>query len=154
MKGTHDNTTDLTVGSKSYTVPPNTRVIINLSGVHTHPRYWGDDSLEWKPSRWILTAEGDGPSLDREYLLTPPRGAFMGWSDGNRACPGKKFAQVEHAAVMAALFRDHHVEPAKLAGENGDEARKRAADCIADSGMLLLFQMLRPETVPLTWSKK
>ncbi|GME48497.1 uncharacterized protein K452DRAFT_130448 [Neofusicoccum parvum] len=154
VKGTQDNTTDLTIDNRSYTVPPNTRVILNLNAVHTHPRYWGDDSLEWKPSRWILTAEGDGASIDREYILTPPRGAFMAWSEGNRACPGKKFAQVEHAAVMAALFRSHRVDPVELAGEDAEQARKRTTDCIADSGMVLLFQMLRPQDVALTWSRR
>lgn len=78
----------------------------------------------------------------------------MGWSDGKRACPGKKFGQVEHAAVMAALFRNHRVGPAKLEGEDMDQARKRAADCIADSGMRLLFQMLPPESVALIWSRR
>ncbi|OMP88823.1 Cytochrome P450 3A31 [Diplodia seriata] len=154
VKGTQDNTTDLTIDGKSYIIPPNTRVILNLNAVHSHPRYWGDDSLEWKPSRWIVTAEGDGASIDREYILTPPRGAFLGWSDGNRACPGKKFAQVEHAAVMAALFHSHRVEPVRLAGEDMEQARKRTADCIANSGMVLLFQMLRPQDVSLTWSKR
>lgn len=125
-----------------------------MNAVHTHPQYWGDDSLEWKPSRWILTAEGDGASIDREHLFTPPRGTFLGWSDGNRACPGKKFIQVEHVAIMAAMFRSHRVDPMKLAGEDMEQARKRAADCIANSGMVLLFQMLRPQDVALTWTRR
>ncbi|KKY20233.1 putative cytochrome p450 monooxygenase [Diplodia seriata] len=89
VKGTQDNTTDLTIDGKSYTIPPNTRVILNLNAAHSHPR----------------------------------------------ACPGKKFAQVEHAAVMAALFHSHRVEPVRLAGEDMEQARKRTADCIANSGM-------------------
>lgn len=154
IKGTQNHATDLTIDGKSYIIPPNTRIILNLNAVHTHPRYWGDDSLEWKPSRWIRASKGNSLAIDQEYIFTPPRGAFMGWSDGKRACPGKKFGQVEHAAVMAALFRNHRVGPAKLEGEDMDQARKRAADCIADSGMRLLFQMLPPESVALIWSRR
>ncbi|KAF2136432.1 uncharacterized protein K452DRAFT_130448 [Aplosporella prunicola CBS 121167] len=153
VKGTQNNTTDLAIGEHVYPIPPNTRVIINLNALHSHPRYWGDDSLEFKPSRWILIKEGDGPAIDREYLYTPPRGAYLPWSDGNRACPGKRFAQVEHVALMASLFRDNRVEPAKLEGESDELARKRTLDCIASCGMRLLFQMLRPEDVALKWMK-
>ncbi|EKG20449.1 Cytochrome P450 [Macrophomina phaseolina MS6] len=151
---TQDYATDLVIDGKTYTIPPQTRVLFNTNAAHTHPRHWGDDSLEFKPSRWILTAEGDGPAMDRESLRPPPRGAYMAWLDGNHVCPGKKFSQVEYAALLVTLLRDHYVEPVKEAGEDIEQARKRAKDCLADSGVNLVFQMLRPETVPLVWKRR
>ncbi|GME39068.1 uncharacterized protein K452DRAFT_130448 [Neofusicoccum parvum] len=151
VKGTAVHPADLIVDAATYTVLPHTRVILNLNAVHTHPRYWGHDSLDFKASRWVVT---DGPSIDREYLRAPLRGAFMGWSDGSRVCPGRKFVQVEHVAVVVALCRDHHVEPVRLEGESAERARKRVVECVGESGMRLLFQMLRPESVALAWRER
>lgn len=71
-----------------------------------------------------------------------------------RVCPGKKFSQVEHVAVMVAMFRDHYVVPVKHDGETEAAARARAMDTLKDTGMLLLLQMFHPESTPLTWEKR
>jgi cytochrome P450 len=134
-------------------VPPHTRVILNLPALQSHPKYWGNDSLEWKPSRWIKTEPGDGPVYDRERIVTLSHNAYIPWGEGNRSCPGKKFAQVEHVAVMVAMFRDHRVAPAKNEGESEGAARARAVATLKDTGMLLLMQMFHPEKTPLEWKK-
>jgi hypothetical protein len=97
---------------------------------------------------------GSGPVHDREDILMPTHGAYMPWSEGNRSCPGKKFSQVEHVAVMVAMFRDHCVEPLRRDGESRQAARERAAATVKDTGMLLLMQMLHPEKTPLVWQKR
>lgn len=51
----------LDIGDKHITVPANTLVISNHTALHTHPRYWGNDNLEWRPSRWIETKEPKDP---------------------------------------------------------------------------------------------
>ncbi len=43
---------------------------------------------------------------------------------------GKKFAQVEFVAVMAALFRNHRVEPIPRSGETLSEARQHVLDVV------------------------
>jgi cytochrome P450 len=43
-------------------------------------------------------------------LFIPPKGAFLPFSDGARACPGKRFAQVEITAVLAVIFQEHSLE--------------------------------------------
>lgn len=43
---------------------------------------------------------------------------------------------------MAALFRDHYVEPVVEHGESMERALKRMEEVVADSGMVLLLQML------------
>lgn len=136
------------------TVPPHTRVILNLNALHRHPQYWGDDGLEWKPSRWIQTTPGDGSVHDREQIVMPDHGAYLAWGEGNRSCPGKKFSQVEHVAVMLSMFRDHYVAPMRRDGETHEAARQRAVDTLEDTGMLLLLQMLHPEKTPLEWRKR
>ncbi|KAK8059097.1 hypothetical protein PG996_009027 [Apiospora saccharicola] len=131
-------------GAKTITIPPKTTVLVAYSAVHTHPEFWGPDSLEWRPSRWIL-----------EELITPRRGTFVGWSEGERNCPGKRFSQVEFVATMATLFRDHRVDPTKRPGESADESRRRIhCQLETDSAQILLLQMLHPERAALSWRKK
>ncbi|KAK4235018.1 hypothetical protein C8A03DRAFT_37146 [Achaetomium macrosporum] len=65
------------------------------------------DALAWPPSRWIQ----EGAKSGEEELVVIERGAFLGWSEGARDCPGKKFSQVEFVATMAAEFRDRCVNP-------------------------------------------
>jgi cytochrome P450 len=154
VKGTQGQPAPLTIGAQTVIVPPHTRIIFNLNALHTHPRYWGEDALEWKPSRWIQATSGDGSVHNREQMVMPDHGAYLPWGEGNRACPGKKFAQVEHVAVMVAMFRDHSVATMRRNGENKEAARKRAEATLKDTGMLLLLQMLHPEKTPLRWQEQ
>ncbi|KAK7981340.1 hypothetical protein PG988_003578 [Apiospora saccharicola] len=90
-----------------------------------------------------------------EELITPRRGTFVGWSEGERNCPGKRFSQVEFVATMATLFRDHRVDPTKRPGESADESRRRIhCQLETDSAQILLLQMLHPERAALSWRKK
>ncbi|THW68239.1 cytochrome P450 [Aureobasidium pullulans] len=92
------------------------------------------DLASWKPQRWILdpsksnstaaqkhaqqNAHSDseedigGPqsSDTSSHLFSPERGAFIPFSEGYRACLGRRFAQVEVLAVLAAIFREYSVE--------------------------------------------
>ena len=43
-------------------------------------------------------------------LFKPQKGAFISFSDGARACPGRRFAQVEITAVLTALFQRYSAE--------------------------------------------
>ncbi|KAH7110906.1 cytochrome P450 monooxygenase-like protein, partial [Dendryphion nanum] len=154
VKGTTTQPACLAIGGRNIVVPSNTRVILNLPALHSHPKYWGEDSLEWKPSRWIKAKPREGHTCDREYIEMPIHGAYIPWSEGNRSCPGKKFSQVEHVAVMVAMFRQHSLIPSRLAGETEEMARSRAVAALKDTGMVLLLQMLHPERIPLEWKKR
>ena len=127
--------------------------------LHAHPRYWGEDGLVWRPSRWIehsldSASEDIGTRLSSERLLVPPKGAYFAWSEGARSCPGKKFAQVEFVATMATLFRNHRVQPVPRKGETLDQARERVSDVVKDTRMQLLLQMRDPNSVAVTWSRR
>lgn len=153
-------------GTKTITLPPETMVIPSYAALQTDPKYWGDDSLQWRPSRWIkkaaAAADNSSPAgtladgeEEEELLVTPRRGTYLAWSGGARDCPGRKFSQVEFVATMATLFLDHRVDPVKMAGETDEAARKRVLHLIeTDSAPVLLLQMLHPERAPLVWSRR
>lgn len=154
-KWTDSQPQQLSVGGQTITIPPDTMVIASYAAVHTHPAYWGADALAWRPSRWIQhvsTGEGEG----KEELMTPRRGSFIAWSEGERSCPGKKFSQVEFVAAMAALFcGPWRVEPTRRPRESAAEARDRVLRQLeTDSAQVLLLQMLHPERAVLSWRRK
>ncbi|KAH8883485.1 cytochrome P450-like protein [Thozetella sp. PMI_491] len=179
VKWTKDQTQFLQVGGKTLTIPPKILMIPSYLYVHKHPKYWGADTEEWKPERWIQAPRrspqdemqqgqpkqeevGESASYENEYeddevLLPPPaRGNFLGWSEGARDCPAKKFSQVEWVALLAALFRDWKVEPQRLENETAAEAQTRAAEFIEKDSSYggLLLQLMHPERVPLVWSRR
>ena len=130
----------LKVNGTSYTIPKNTFVGVNLAGLHTSSASWGDNALQWLPSRWI-TAD--------DKLATMPTGAFLPWAAGPRVCPGKKFSQVEFVAVMACLLKDYTVEP-DAEGEHLKEAAARALmEEAKQSSFNFLLKVKHPEKIKL-----
>lgn len=128
-------------------------VLPSLLAVQSHPRYWSPDPVAVRPSRWIIPSPDTTHVFEGETFYMPPKGSYIPWSEGGRACPGKSFAQVEFVAAMVALFRDDFVEPEVKDGERMECARKRMEDLVADSGMVLLLQMLRPEMAGVCWKR-
>lgn len=116
---------------------------------HSHPRSWGDDALVWRPSRWISTAKTSTPTTD-ETLLEPHKGTFFPWSEGARACPGRKFSQVEVVGALATMLQSHAIEPVPRADESDADARGRLVQEIEEgTGWGLLLQLLRPEQIEI-----
>jgi cytochrome P450 len=89
------------------------------------------DLDDFVPERWLLpktTATGNAAAIGhplethlvdgletnsseaRSSLFRPAKGAFIPFSEGARACPGKRFAQVELTAMIAVIFKQHSVE--------------------------------------------
>ena len=154
-KYTGSSPASLTVDEATYVIPANTLVVPNLQAVHTHPRYWGADSLVWRPQRWILPASRDNPTdIASETLFTPQKGTYFPWSEGIRNCPGKKFAQVEFVATLAALFRAHVTEPVPRLGEGMKKARQRVIGIVKDSSVELLLQMRDLEKAVVRWRRR
>lgn len=149
----------LTVGGKTLVLPPGTMIVPSYASLQTDPKYWGDDSLEWRPSRFIKSPDPAtttlAASLDEEEFMTSDRGTYLAWSGGARDCVGRKFSQVEFVAVVASLFRDWRVGPVLAEGETPEGARRRVLGQIEDdSAPVLLLQMLHPERCPLVWSRR
>ena len=140
--------TTLEVAGKAYNIPANWMVVPNLQSAHTHPQNWGNDSLEWRPQRWIKQS---GNNVSTELLLNPVKGSYFPWSQGLRSCPGVKFAQVEFVAALARLFLHHRAEPVPRAGEDALSSRQRVMRVIRDSNVELLLQMRDPDSVAVRW---
>lgn len=153
-KWTDKTAQQLDIGGKTVVIPPDTMVIPSYAAVHTEPEYWGSDSLEWRPSRWISTSDLDSNAPGTEDIIVPKPGTFLGWSEGARDCPARKFSQVEFVATMASLFHEWRVDPVQVGGESLPSARKRVAKLVEeDSAPVLLLQMLHPQRAPLRWTK-
>ncbi|KAE9375772.1 cytochrome P450 monooxygenase-like protein [Stipitochalara longipes BDJ] len=127
----------LTFGGKTVSVPTSTMIHISAVGVQRNPRYWPSspsklsnkthDLDDWVPERWLSSAKkgtetttsNENGSEDGENtttfdtsdgLLVPPKGVFIPFAEGARACPGKRFAQVEITAVLAVIFKTYSLE--------------------------------------------
>lgn len=83
-------------------------------------------------------------------LFKPPKGTFLPFSEGSRACSGKKFASVEFVAVLYTLLKDHRVE---LALDQPGWTRERVMKVLAGrkAGALTLAV---PEHIPLRFVKR
>ncbi|TGO12544.1 hypothetical protein BTUL_0086g00190 [Botrytis tulipae] len=159
--GSHEQT--LEINGQSYVLPPHTTVHCSIPALHAHPKYWGSDPLAWNPSRFIsmpststLTENPSTQDFDKEKVEGDTSDHFMPFAWGQRVCPGKKFAQVELVAVLAALFKDWRVEIVPKDGETGEQARERAwkSSLVVDHERHMLHEMLDPESVGLRWARR
>jgi len=141
------------INKKEYLIPPKTHVCLNSMALHSMPRYWGSDSLVWRPDRWIIPSH-DENGLRHEDFFQPTPGSYVPWAYGPRICPGKKFSQVEFVAVVACLLRHHRVEPILLDGESHAKASERILKVVEDAGIEMMLKMKRPEHVKLKWAVK
>ncbi|KAF2641035.1 cytochrome P450 [Massarina eburnea CBS 473.64] len=126
---------------------------LSLAAVHTHPQYWGDEGLTWKPERFITSTKA---GIENEVLAPDTSAHFLPWAHGQRICPGKKFSQVELVAALVMLFRDHVVAPQRQRNESMEDARSR----LFKTGMeinhegTMLFEVAEPQKAALIWSKR
>lgn len=67
-KYTASSTANLQIRDRQYAIPPETIIWCNSATVHSQPRYWGPDSLVWRPTRW-LAPETPRPSTAIEARL-------------------------------------------------------------------------------------
>ena len=112
---TSDRDQLITIDEKEHLVPKGILVGLASGSAHCNPRYWpaspslihtGRDDLEdFVPERWLQrTPAGE------TTMLRPDRGAFTPFSDGPRACLGRRFAQVEVTAALSVIFQHYSVE--------------------------------------------
>jgi cytochrome P450 len=99
-------------------------------GGSVHPTSNVDNDLEeFKPERWFLkdqhqnneTKDTDETHEDDDLevnsapdtassMFRPPKGAYIPFSEGFRACIGRRFAQVEILATLAMIYKNQSVE--------------------------------------------
>ncbi|EJT99806.1 cytochrome P450 [Dacryopinax primogenitus] len=79
-------------------VPKGTVFWIDIWAVHRMKMWWGEDAEEFRPDRFLDTAE---------YKW--PRDAFMPFSLGARACIGARFATLEGMLILSLLVREYEI---------------------------------------------
>lgn len=125
-------------------IPAGTQCYVNAVALHVDPSTWGEDALQFRPTRWLSpSASGD------EELITPAPGTFLPWSAGPRVCPGTKMAQVEFVGVLFTMLRRCSIEVMCQDNETIEVARGRLREVMQDSQSRLTLQMNRPNEVRL-----
>lgn len=104
-----------------------------------------------------------------QNLYRPARGAYIPFSEGYRACIGRRFAQVEVLAVLAVLFSQYSVELAVDAwasdeevekmgeaerGEVWGKARESTMEKLRTGLESVITLQMRRGVVPLRWVKR
>ncbi|RAQ54173.1 cytochrome P450 [Aspergillus flavus] len=146
--------------NRTIVLPKGTVVLPSLLAAQTHPKYWPDEPTTWNPRRWIETpnptdATTSTPEdhLAGEEIMEPRAGSYFPWSAGVQNCAGRKFAQVEIVAAMAAWFREYRVRPVREDGEDFEKAQARILESTNDSYQLLVMQMRDPDSAKFVWER-
>lgn len=177
-------------------VPEGCYIHLNTVGTHRNPRYWphkvseegNTDLNEFVPERWIvekvedreeMTHAGEDEDEDSvqdeidngsSTLFKPVKGAFISFSEGPRACPGKKFAQVEMIAVLTVIFQRYSVEldvsrwasDGEVQSMNDEERREVYEKAIIETKEVLgrcnqaqiVLKMAKEDKVPLRFVER
>ena len=165
LKSTGDSPVNITYNDQSYQIPSNVPVLIDVNGLHYSEEYWGPDAATFNPKRWdkrnrdSFLAKNDGveglsgPGPEAETIHRPVRGSYVPFSDGARACTGKKFAQVEFVAALTVIFREYRVMLARDSeAQTGEEVRGRAERVLEESSSFITLWM--GGEVPLLFQKR
>jgi cytochrome P450 len=128
----------------------------NAGGRPVHPISNVDNDLEeFRPERWLLQNEGQNgqangngkkeikmvaEKLDNEglsvnlssdtsdHLFRPVKGSYVPFSEGYRACLGRRFAQVEVLVTLAVIFQNYSVELAVDEFASDEEVERMTID--------------------------
>ncbi|KAI1762843.1 cytochrome P450 [Hypoxylon sp. FL1150] len=132
---TQDQT--IIIDGEKYLLPRKATIGMVAVASQRNPRYWPTkpskitdaetDIDDFVPERWLQTEStkseitkvegadteefgGYTGSDTSAQLYRPPRGAFIPFSDGARACLGRRMAIVELVSALAVLFQKYSIE--------------------------------------------
>lgn len=187
----------VTMDGRQFTIPDKTFIHLNIVGTQRNPRYWPETPNEFLPERWLPSQSPSATASSPEKVVEevvgkeingadglenasfetsgaaslkkPVKGSYIPFSEGARACPGKRFAQVEGTAVLSALFHRYSVELDVIEWASDEEVEgmsreerakiyKKATDkaemIIRRSEQIITVQMLPGDRVPLRFVKR
>lgn len=181
----------ITIDGVQHLLPRNSVIGMAVVASQRSPRYWPTkpskvsdaetDVDDFVPERWLhteatkneTTAVEDADTEDfggyagsdtSAQLYRPERGAFIPFSDGARACLGRRIAIVELVSVLAVIFQNYSIELAvdewasddKVAGMSEDEkaglyktAQKKSRETVKEATSLLTLKLHGDRHVPL-----
>jgi len=164
----------ITFNNKNYIIPEGVEVFFNTVALQRNPKYWvpvgkseSDAQISsYKPERWLVESQNNeainygeeeglapqGKNTETAFYR-PYKGSFIPFSDGARACAGRKFANVELVAILSTLFREYSVELEVKEGETSEEAKRRAWASVENSETMLILHPKSPD-VGLRWVRR
>jgi len=165
----------ITFNNQTYIIPNRVEVYLHTTGLHRNPKYWApvgksesdaQTSGYYKPERWRIENKnneaidyGEEESMapqgknTEKVFYRPYRGSFLPFSEGPRACIGRKFANVEFVATLSTLFREYSVELEVKEGEKYEEAKIRAWAYVESRGNFLTLRPKGPD-VGICWVRR
>ncbi|KAF5766749.1 putative cytochrome P450 [Helianthus annuus] len=87
-----------------YRVDPNTKIMFSLYAMGRMETIWGDDSVEFKPERWIT---------ENHTIRHEPSYKFLSFNAGPRTCIGKQVAFNQMKAVGATILHNYNFKMVK-----------------------------------------
>ncbi|KAI0517176.1 cytochrome P450 [Xylaria bambusicola] len=186
----------ITIDGVRRALPPNTYLGLCVVACQRNPRAWPgrpskitgapDDLDDWVPERWFRPSIGGdekqssgepetedfggyaGPDTSAS-MFRPVRGSFIPFSEGPRACLGRRLAIVEVLGAVAAIFQKYSIENAvedwasdeEVARMNQSQkdalyrkAVKRSRDVIASSEARITLKLHNGARIPLRLVKR
>lgn len=109
-------------------IPVGTKVVFSPWALNRDPKYWGPDSREFNPERWLDENKAYG-GAENVY-------SFLAFGAGPRRCIGETYARAQMRCLIAGLVGRFEFAP--LAPEReSDEGQE-----IGDQAALTLFKIL------------
>jgi cytochrome P450 len=121
------------------------QINVCATSVQLSPRYYGPNAADFDPTRWDASnassflAKNKGvkglqaAGLEFPTVHRPERGSYVAFSDGPRACLGRKFAQVVFVAVIATVLREFTVDFVVKEGETRKMAEEKVRGVLGRS---------------------
>lgn len=95
-----------TIKVNDYEIPAGTCIVINCESITKSSKYF-DDSLQYKPERWLTCPTGNRKKI--------PTGCLLPFGYGKRMCIGRRFAEQEIYLAIIKILKKFKIE------ENGKE---------------------------------
>ncbi|KAI0976691.1 cytochrome P450 [Xylaria arbuscula] len=183
----------ITIDGVRHILPPSTYLGLCVVGSQRNPRAWParpskitgapDDLDDWVPERWFRPSldESEKQNPDQQVpetddfggyagpdtsasMFRPVRGSFIPFSEGPRACLGRRLAIVEVLAAVAVIFQKYSIENAVEDWAPDDEvarmdqaqketlykkAIQRSRDVLATAEARITLKLHNDQHVPL-----
>ncbi|OSX56068.1 hypothetical protein POSPLADRAFT_1161078 [Postia placenta MAD-698-R-SB12] len=88
-------------------VAKGTEVLVGMWACNVNVSIWGEDSLEWKPERWLSGL----PNSVKNAAVPGVYSNLMTFLGGKRACIGFKFSEMEMKVVLSVLLSSFIFKP-------------------------------------------
>ncbi|KAI0386865.1 cytochrome P450 [Hypomontagnella monticulosa] len=145
----------ITIDGERHLLPRKATIGMVTIASQRNPRYWPTkpskitnaetDIDDFVPERWFQTESAKSKSATVEgadtedfggfsgsdtsaQLYRPPRGSFIPFSDGARACLGRRMAIVELVSALAVIFQKYSIELAVDEWATDDKVAKMSKD--------------------------